>query len=267
MTDPVSTGTGLTSRRLTDAVRGLAATPRLLVALDFDGTLAPLVDEPGASRMVPAARDAVDALEELADTWVGFVSGRSLESLAAVTESDERALLIASHGAEVRLGTEELVLGVTEAESLLLAHLASELQAIAADAAGARVEHKPAGLALHTRGLPDRRARQAQERAHAAASARGGFTERYGKDVIEFAVREETKGDGVARLRTHVGATAMLFAGDDRTDEDAFAVLGDGDVGIKVGTGKSVASFRVTSPEELASVLGALAADRARRAV
>ena len=46
----------------------LALTPRLLVALDFDGTLSPLVDEPMSARMIPAARRALDALTALPAT-------------------------------------------------------------------------------------------------------------------------------------------------------------------------------------------------------
>ena len=56
-------------------------------------------------------------------------------------------------------------------------------------------------------------------------------------------------------LRADVGPQGVLFAGDDVTDEDAFAVLGPDDVGIKVGDGHTAAQYRVADPDELAAVL------------
>jgi trehalose-6-phosphatase len=66
------------------ALEALAATDRLLVALDFDGTLAPTVDRPEDARAVPAAREAIQRLVALEDTWVAYVSGRALDSLIQV---------------------------------------------------------------------------------------------------------------------------------------------------------------------------------------
>jgi trehalose 6-phosphate synthase/phosphatase len=95
-----------------------------------------------------------------------------------------------------------------------------------------------------------------------------GITVRTGKAVLEFAVRSSDKGESLTRLRQHVGATAAIYVGDDVTDEDAFAALDVDDVGIKVGQGKSVASYRVRSTEDVAEVLERLAdaRDAAREA-
>ena len=85
-----------------DAIASLARADRLLVALDFDGTLSPLVDDPMSARMAPAARDAVDAIASSPDTTVALVSGRSLSDLRVIAEhGDDSVLLLAgSHGAE-----------------------------------------------------------------------------------------------------------------------------------------------------------------------
>ncbi|HEY0260736.1 MAG TPA: trehalose-phosphatase [Lacisediminihabitans sp.] len=258
-------GTGLDAA-LVDALRRLADTPRLLVALDFDGTVSPLVDNPGDSRVLPAARAALRELERTPDTWVAFVSGRPLAGLIRVTEADESDLLIASHGAEVRLTGGAVDVGLTPEERSRLDALAAALQRVVAAVPGARLERKPVGLGLHTRGVPAAAARVAEDAARAAAAELGGgFLERAGKDILEFAVRDVTKGDGMRRLRDHVEATGAFYAGDDVTDEDAFAVLGPDDIGVKVGEGQSLARFRVPDPDAVAEALEVLARFRAAR--
>src|SRR6478735_9925160 len=85
-----------------EAIDKLAASDRLLVALDFDGTLSPLENEPMDARMLPEARRALDALTALPDTCVALVSGRSLSDLRVIAEHDDQSpiWLAGSHGAE-----------------------------------------------------------------------------------------------------------------------------------------------------------------------
>ena len=77
------------SRALSDALGRLATTPRLLVALDFDGTLAPEVDQPMAARPLPESKEAIRRLLELEGTSVALVSGRDLASLDRISEMPE----------------------------------------------------------------------------------------------------------------------------------------------------------------------------------
>ena len=83
---------------LQDALDRAAAAPRLLVALDFDGTLAPFTEDPADSRPLPAAREALDALAQLPHTTVAVISGRPLEFLRTVVDPDSRMVLSGSHG-------------------------------------------------------------------------------------------------------------------------------------------------------------------------
>ena len=66
----------------------LARAPALLVAADFDGTLAPIVPQPWMARADPAAVRALRALAELPRTHVAIISGRSLADLAAQLPGD-----------------------------------------------------------------------------------------------------------------------------------------------------------------------------------
>ncbi|MBX3193908.1 MAG: trehalose-phosphatase [Microbacteriaceae bacterium] len=248
---------------LGDALRGLAGAPRLLVALDFDGTLAPVVDVPGEARALPEARDAVLRLLDTPGTRVALVSGRSLESLVEVSDPPAGVLLVGSHGIELRLDDAHDPVGLGAEELARLETLRGVLDGVAGAVEGAWVEAKPAGFALHTRlaSAPD--ARRAHELALGELRDRlDGVTVRSGKDILEFSVRSATKGDALERLCAHTAADAVLYAGDDATDEDAFAVLRPDDVGIKVGPGPTVAAFRVADPAEAAVALVALAALR-----
>ncbi|WP_368498974.1 trehalose-phosphatase [Herbiconiux sp. A18JL235] len=245
------------------ALEHLASVPRLLVALDFDGTLAPEVDRPDDARALPEAHEAVLRLLELPGTSVAMISGRAMESLEHVTRLPGSALLVGSHGVEVRHdGVTELALD--DEEQRKVARLGEALRAVAEPIEGAWVEAKPAGFALHTRLAGESDSAEAERAALAAVGVEeNGLTVRRGKNVIEFAVRSTTKGDAVRRLRELVGADAVLFAGDDVTDEDGFRALGPGDLGLKSGEGETVARHRVAGPAEVAAVLARLAELRA----
>jgi trehalose 6-phosphate phosphatase len=248
---------------MADALGLIATTPHLLVALDFDGTLSPTVDQPGEARALPEAQDAVLRLAAMAHTSVALVSGRSMESLVRVGQVPDTVLLVGSHGIEYRVdGVAEIAL--TEAETADRQTLHALLEEVAAPFETVHIEEKPAGFALHTRLASSADTTAVEEAAHERVTeALPGITERRGKDVLEFAVRADTKGDAVRRLRSMVGATAVLFAGDDVTDEDGFGALGSGDFGLKAGPGETLAAYRVDGPPEVAHVLEDLAELRA----
>ncbi|MFD1720041.1 trehalose-phosphatase [Amnibacterium endophyticum] len=250
---------------LDDALAALAATPRLLVALDFDGTLAPEVDDPEKARATPEARAAVERLVDLPDTRVAMVSGRSLGDLEQVAPFGDRVLLVGSHGIELRLDEPDDVIALDEAEREQLDVMREVLDQVADTLDTVRIERKPAGFALHTRVATDRHSRAAHLVALQELKAETPDAKvRMGKNVIEFSVRSTTKGEAVEHLRRYTKATAVLYAGDDVTDEDAFAALGDGDLGLKSGDGETVAPYRVPGPAEVAGVLARLAELRAR---
>jgi trehalose 6-phosphate phosphatase len=242
------------------ALRKLAATDRLLVALDFDGTLAPEVDDPQRARALPESQAAVMRLLASPHTRVALVSGRALASLQQVTDVPKEVLLVGSHGIELRLDTPDTQLSLTPTELARVRELKVMLEEISRSFEGAWVEPKPAGFALHTRrviGENGRAARQlAQQRAETELP---GLTMRRGKNLVEFSVRSTTKGEAVEFLRDYTDATAVFYTGDDVTDEDAFAALSRSDVGVKCGRGETAADFRVSDPWAVAAVLHTLA--------
>lgn len=242
----------------------LAATERLLVALDFDGTLAPEVDDPQRARALPEARAAVLRLLELPNTRVAMISGRAMQSLEHVANVPDSVLLVGSHGVEFRLDSPDTTLDLDQAELEQVEVLSEVLEDVAAGLDRVWVETKPAGFALHTRLATERDSRMAHMQALSETRAEiAGLTVREGKNVIEFSVRSATKGEALLHLSEYAKATAVFYAGDDVTDEDAFAVLRPHDFGLKSGEGKTIAEFRVADPREVAGVLAHLATLRA----
>jgi trehalose-phosphatase len=112
-------------------------------------------------------------------------------------------------------------------------------------------------VVLHTRLADPETSLHTTETVLEGPGTRAGVHVKLGKDVVELAVLQADKGTALQELRERTGAVAVLYAGDDVTDEDAFAVLDParGDVGVKVGSGATAAAHRVGSPEDVTAVL------------
>lgn len=251
MSGEVASGT---PRPIDEAVLVRAANAeRLLVASDFDGVLAPLVDDPTASAPIPESIEALAHLTGAADTTVAIVSGRERRQLDALVPGAGRFHLVGSHGAEID-DTEP------DAEDRRrLGELVDQLHELEAGCPGFHVEVKALSVAAHFRRVETERDR---DRAVAAVDAlRNGWTSKVvqGKEVVEFTIATATKGDAIRVLGQRARATATVYLGDDVTDEDAFAVLGAGDFGIKVGPGPTAAGYRVDAPPAVAILLARLA--------
>jgi trehalose 6-phosphate phosphatase len=121
---------------------------------------------------------------------------------------------------------------------------------------------KPAGVVLHTRLAEDDVAEDAVAAARSVLQDRKGVFLKDGKRVLETSVVNASKGEGLTFLRQITGATAVLFAGDDVTDEDALGRLETGDVGVKVGLDFTQAEFRVEAPAHVAELLETLLQER-----
>jgi len=241
------------------AIEAVATTDTLLIALDFDGTLSPLVDEPMSARMTPGARAAVDALAALPRTVVALVSGRSLGHLREIAEHDDASpvWLAGSHGAQFWIpGTGVEAAGDDRADLALRDRLQQEVTARTSEMTGVWIEPKEYGLGVHTRTADADTAASARALVDRVLAAEApSWRRRTGHDILEFSFRHEGKDSAVAHLRERVGATAVLFAGDDVTDEDALSSLRDGDLGVRVGAGETAATLRVDGIDAFVAVL------------
>ncbi|MBT2485647.1 MULTISPECIES: trehalose-phosphatase [unclassified Microbacterium] len=248
------------------ALSKLAATPRLVVALDFDGVASPLVPEPMAARALPEVKEQVARLAALPDTVVAFVSGRSLHDLRVITEHDDDSAIVlaGSHGAQYWYpGSGEAAPSGEPTDDGAREALWDAARPIIARYEGAEFEPKTFGMGVHTR----RADRETEARVFAEIDALVAerfphWRRRAGHRVLEFSSRAEGKDAAMAALRERFDPTGILFAGDDVTDEDAMRVLQPGDLGVRVGPGESAATLRVENPQQIAALLEALADER-----
>ncbi len=239
---------------LGERIRQLARVPNLLVACDYDGTVAPLADNPMEAFPNRESVAAVRSLAEQANTHVAVISGRSLRDLATLSRFPEEIRLVGSHGSEFDLGfAAELSTELTELRSRVTVAVLE-----IGKRHGALVEEKPTGVTLHFRGLAADSAEAARAEVVRGPAGWPNVFTRNGRDVIEMSVIATNKGWALDTIRSQIGASAVVFIGDDVTDEDAFRTLTGPDLGIKVGDGQTLAGYRVKDITTVAQILALL---------
>jgi trehalose-phosphatase len=232
---------------------GLSRSPSLLVATDYDGTIAPIVDVPSQAFPLESSVDSLRALALLPSTSAGVISGRSLRDLAAMSRLPREVHLFGSHGGEADTFAID---SLDEVQRATLAEFRSDLTRSLPDEI---IEHKTTGAAVHLRGLAEVERRRIEAAVEKLAAAHPIHPTR-GKQVIDLSVVPSSKAEALTRLRERTGAESVVFIGDDTADEYALETLGEGDLGLKVGDEPSAthADFRLSSPAEVSIVLGAL---------
>lgn len=232
----------------------LGACGRGVLLLDFDGTLAPFAARRQDAMPYPGVVDALARIAAGARTRLAVVSGRALRDLEARLPGGLPIELWGSHGLEHR-GVEGRSSSVPV--SAPLTAMLGEASAWAANEGWSELfERKPFGFALHRRAGPD-----AYESACRAAAERWAGPARQASlslvefdGGIEFRPRGAGKGDVVRRILREEGeACPIACLGDDQTDEDAFAALGDRGLPVLVRSERRVteAALWIRPPEEL----------------
>ncbi len=243
------------SAALDERLEQIARLPVLLVGSDYDGTLAPIVDDPAQARPHPGALVALRNLSRLPQTHVAVISGRALKALGEIASFPEEVHLVGSHGSEFDL---DFVHRLPPEKVRLRHEVAERLRETAGRNPGFRLEEKPGGFAFHYRNVDPAAAEEALAILRDSFTEREDLSAREGKMVFEVSVVETNKGIALETIRHRVGASAAIFFGDDLTDEEAFASLAGPDIGVKVGPGPTRAAFRLADTTETARALARL---------
>lgn len=241
-----------------------AGSRRVLVALDHDGTLSPIVDRPELAALEPGARSALAALAEVAEVVV--VSGRGLDDLTDRL-GDLGVTLVGEHGLRLRAPDGDVDQLVPGPDAAVLAALRTRLAALLDEpgtATGWIVEDKGVGLAVHHRLVAAEHLEPTLGDVRAAleeAAARGGALQT-GKAVLELRAEGADKGAALRHLAARRPDVFVVMVGDDVTDEPALAAAeGLGGVGVLVADAPrpSDATVRVEDPAAVVALLTALA--------
>jgi trehalose 6-phosphate phosphatase len=241
------------------ALAELARKPRLLVACDYDGTLAPITADPMTVRPLPEAVIALRSLASLPETTAAVISGRALRELAAMSRLPSEVHLVGSHGSEFDVG---FLHALEPGARSLHGRLVTALSRMIRGAEGVLMEIKPASVAVHVRQADQETAARVLARVKAGPATWEGVQVTEGDQVLELSVVHTDKGDALEVLRHSAGATAALFVGDDVSAEEVFARLSGPDLGIKVGQGATRAPYRIAGSPEVAAVLAFLYQER-----
>ncbi|TWG91042.1 trehalose 6-phosphate phosphatase [Nocardioides sp. J9] len=248
--------TSIEAEQRYDAVVGVA--PRTVVGLDFDGTLAPIVDDPTQAHIHP---DGAEVLVELAAevAAIAVITGRparqalDLGGLEAVGDALQAAgkelFVFGQYGNERWSSGRRRILGARPPRGLAAFERDLPRTLRRAGASEAFVEDKGLAVAVHTRRLPDpdaafeRLLPPLRELAHTH-----GLVLEPGRAVIEVRSPGSHKGMVVNRLAAVLDAEGFVFAGDDLGDVEAFEAVDE--------LGKQgVATLRVCSASDEQSVL------------
>ncbi|HEY7260985.1 MAG TPA: trehalose-phosphatase [Trebonia sp.] len=197
-----------------------------LIASDFDGTLAPIVEDPAAAAAAPGAAAALARLAAVAGT-VAIITGRpAREAVALGGLADVAGLIVLGHYGGERWQAGRLTAAAAPDGVALVRQALPGVLAAAGAPEGTKIEDKGTALAVHTRQAADPEAALARLREPLTAlAADAGLSLEPGRLVLELRPPGTDKGTALRALAAERAARAVLFCGDDLGDLAAFAAV------------------------------------------
>jgi trehalose-phosphatase len=248
----------------------------LLLLTDFDGTIADIVPTPDAAEVSETVSREFDALAALDSVTAGVVSGRRLADVRART-GVAAEFVAGLHGLEIAGPDGTFHHPALEAVEPVIGRLTSEAARTLNWCAGVELENKTYALTCHVRRASPADASRVlkqfttlaepQLQAHVLRLLMGA------KACELLPAADWNKGNAVQWIRAAVERrvsrpVAVVYLGDDRTDEEAFAVLGGPDTAIGVGDrpGADLIDWRLAGPASVGRFFHRLAELRAAQA-
>lgn len=228
----------------------------VLLAFDFDGTLAPIVEDRGLAAMSPRTSDLFSRVCDLYPCAV--ISGRSVADVSSRLDGANVKYVVGNHGLEPGGDLEVFAAEIQRA----VPHLESALEFTP----GVEIEDKRFSLAVHFRASRNQRDVR-KEILLAVSSLPVRMRVVLGKSVVNLVpMRAPNKGDALVALQAREGVSEVVYVGDDVTDEDVFALEPQGRrFTIRVGESKvSAARYFLHHQREIDVLLSKLEAVRNR---
>jgi trehalose-phosphatase len=237
-----------------DIIQRIKPGERILLFLDYDGTLVPIKKAPELAVLHPSRRRFLKRLGE--KVFICIVSGRSLAEIQRLVAIKGIAY-IGNHGLEISCGQKVWVHPEARKIRPILRNALKRIQEMTQDLPGVLIEDKGLTGSIHYRQLPPAFWKPLKEIIQAEVGSRGRalkITE--GKRVFEIRPNIDWhKGKGIFELLSRLDLDEMplrIYIGDDQTDEDAFRTFAKDDVTILVGRRKdSRARYRLVDVNDV----------------
>ena len=243
----------------------------VLLLIDYDGTLTPIVDRPELANLPEDTRQLLQALARQPRFTLGVMSGRALADLKNKV-SVGGIIYAGNHGLEIEGSGVSFINPLAEEIRPVLSLVYQLLSQALGAIRGVIVEDKGLTLSVHYRLVEEDKIEEVKsifERIVSSAKASGEIRITSGKKVYEIRPAASwDKGKAIKLLMKRYGKGGRksrllpIYLGDDLTDEDAFKVIGKYGNGISVFVGDdkqdTVARYFLKSPAEVAKFLGLL---------
>ncbi|MBI4609092.1 MAG: trehalose-phosphatase [Candidatus Rokubacteria bacterium] len=243
----------------------LAGGAGLILILDYDGTLTPIVPSPGAARLAPTVRKTLDGLAKNPRVGLAVLSGRSLRDIKTRV-GVANVVYGGCHGLEIEGAGVRFRHRRAAARSPRLSRTARTLARDLRRFPGAFLELKGLAVSVHYRQVAWRRRAELLDLAARVERQTPGVTSLPGKDVFEFLPQVHWgKGKAAVWITRQLGRklggrrAVVLYAGDDATDEPAFTALKGRALTVRVGVGAGLAEYAVESVSAIHALLRRIA--------
>lgn len=244
--------------RLQDA---LAAADGLVVCFDFDGTLAPIVEDPADATMLPENRRLLRRLVDAPAITVAVVSGRSLDDLRDRVDVDG-IHYAGNHGFEWETSDGRAIAEEARRAKRPLREAVERIRSELSAIPGCTIEDKGLTATVHYRRAPDAAIPTIVDRTESIVESIDGLACRHGKAAVGIHPDVPVGKDRIVeRLADRRPGALVVFVGDDVTDEDGFRAAEPDGFGVLVGDrADTAASVRLPDPDGVTTLLTLLVA-------
>jgi len=221
------------SRNLKSVLQKIKAAPHILLFLDYDGTLSPIVTDPAKAVLLPANRPMLKRLSKKPKITLSIVTGRPIHLIKRLVGLKD-IYYAGNHGLEIGKGKKIIVVPEARKNVRLIREVKRLLVKKLKCIKGVVVEDKGVVLALHYRMVDKKRVPYIRKTFYEVLEpymADNRLRAGKGKKVLE--IRPPVEWDKgkycrylLGRLKKRYKGVVPIYIGDDITDEDAFKALG-----------------------------------------